>query len=277
MAEDRPIIQLEQVSCKIGYKYLLKDIDWAVYPGEHWAVFGMNGSGKTTLLSIVAGFKQYTSGKVRVFGQVPSNDNILAMRKRIGWVSASFFDKYYTKEAVIDVVLSGKYGTLGVQTDITAADRKHARALLTELCLTRQADYGFDMLSKGERQNVLIARALFTNPEILILDEPCTGLDVYHREYLFKTLEQLSQRKTLTVIYVTHYLEEIKPMFQKCLLLKQGHIFRNDDTARIFNADILSALLEQPVELVQMEQTQIAIKQVESGLVDLLREWGEVR
>ena len=91
------VIEMNKVSCKTGYQYLLKDITWQVKPGEHWVVFGMNGSGKTTLLSIIAGFKHYTGGTVKVFNEVFSNENILNIRKRIGLVSASFFDKYYTK------------------------------------------------------------------------------------------------------------------------------------------------------------------------------------
>lgn len=271
MSENESIIKLDKISCKIGYKYLLKDITWDVKPGENWVVFGMNGSGKTTLLSIVAGFKHYTSGTIQVCNEEQTNDNILNLRKKIGWVSASFFDKYYTRESVLDIVLSGKYGTLGVESDITVADRKRAHKLLNELGLERRAEYSFDMLSKGERQNVLIARALYTNPEILILDEPCTGLDIYNREYLFQALERLSEKKQLTIIYVTHYVEEIKPMFNKCLLLKHGHMFAKGNTENIFNDEILSSFLEQPVTLVKRgKEFSVNIKNINSNLVNLL-------
>lgn len=244
--EENIIIQLQQVSCKVGNKYLLNDINWIVKEGEHWVIFGMNGSGKTTLLSIIAGFRQYTTGLVQLFGQQFDCDTVLNMRKKVGWVSSSFFDKYYTKEAVIDIVLSGKYGTLGINGQINVSDRKRAKELLNELGLKRQSEYIFDMLSKGERQNVLIARALFSSPEILVLDEPCTGLDIYNREYLFKTLEALSEKK-LTIIYVTHYLEEIKPMFDKCLLLRDGHIFAKGNTLDLLNSDIITTFLHHPV------------------------------
>ena len=264
-------IKLEQVSCKIGYKYLLKDINWNVRPGEHWVVFGMNGSGKTTLLSIVAGFKHATFGTVEVLGETFNNETVLKLRKKIGWVSASFFDKYYSKESVMDIVLSGKYGTLGVQNDVMAADRKRAKQLLDELGLDRRGEYSFDMLSKGERQNVLIARAIFANPEILILDEPCTGLDVYNRAYLFRTLETLANNKNLTIIYVTHYVEEIHPMFDQCVFLKQGHIFKKGKTTDVFTSDILTAFLDYPVECsIEHQKIQLDIKNVDSGIVRLL-------
>ncbi len=229
---EQKIIELDKVSCKAGYKYLLRDISWQVAPGEHWVVFGANGSGKTTLLSIIAGFKHYTAGCVKVFGENFSNDNILAIRKRIGWVSSSFFDKYYSKESALHIVLSGRNGTLGLDDDITLEDVWLAKTLLAELQLGDKINRTFDMLSKGERQNVLIARALIGGPEILILDEPCTGLDVYNRSYLFSTIEELSKEKHLSIIYVTHYAEEITPLFQKALLLKNGHFLLQAIPAR---------------------------------------------
>ena len=268
------VIEAKDVGCKVGFRYLLKDINWQVRAGERWVVFGMNGSGKTTLLSIIAGFRHYTEGTVAVFGQKPSNETIQDVRRRIGWVSASFFDKYYTKEAVLDIVLSAKFGTLGVGEPITLADRQLAKRLLTELGLARRADYTFDMLSKGERQNVLIARALFSQPEILVLDEPCTGLDIYNRAYLFQTLEQLAASRTLTIIYVTHYVEEIKPMFDQCLLLKNGRIFAQGATDQWFTDARISQFLDQPVTI-EKEQNglmQIQVLNVAPKIADFLRE-----
>ena len=91
------VIEADHISCKMGYRYLLSDISWQVRPGERWVVFGMNGSGKTTLLSIIAGFQHFTSGSLKLFGQTLTADNNLPLRQRIGWVSSSFFDKYYSK------------------------------------------------------------------------------------------------------------------------------------------------------------------------------------
>ena len=243
------IIDIENISCKVGYKYLLRDISWQVKKGERWVVFGMNGCGKTTLLSIIAGFKQYTSGSLKMFGSNIDDMSIISARKRVGWVSASFFDKYYSSESVLDIVLSGKYGTLGVDAYASLQAIKRAKTLLLELNLDRRSEYTFDMLSKGERQNVLIARALFSQPEILVLDEPCTGLDIYNREYLFQTLEQIAEKKDLTIIYVTHYVEEIKPFFTKTLLLKNGHIFQKGDTEKLLNSEIFEEFLGYPVVL----------------------------
>ena len=272
METHEKIINMQKVSCKAGHKYLLRDITWQVKSGEHWAVFGMNGSGKTTLLSIIAGFKQQTQGLVEIFGEQFNNDNVLDFRRKIGWVSASFFDKYYTKESALHIVLSGRNGTLGLDDEITLADVQLAKALLTELHLGDRVDCTFDMFSKGERQNILIARALISNPDILILDEPCTGLDVYNRSYLFNTIEELSQKKDLTIIYVTHYVEEIRPLFQKTLLLKNGHIFAKGDTAMLMQEETISELLGYPVTMQQVADGtyQLNIK-TKSTLTKLLK------
>ena len=265
------VIDLEHVSCKAGYKYLLRDVTWQVKPGEHWVVFGMNGSGKTTLLSMIAGFKHYTGGTIKVFGEEFSNDNILAIRRRVGWVSSSFFDRYYAQESALNIVLSGKYGTLGLGEDIALTDVLLAKNLLGELKLGDKVDRTFDMLSKGERQNVLIARALFADPDILILDEPCNGLDVYNRSYLFSTIEALSKKKELTIIYVTHYAEEITPLFQKTLLLKNGHIFAAGETAAVFDEQLISELLGYPVTIEQEKDATYRLKvETESKLSQLL-------
>lgn len=117
--ENTPIIDVHGLSCKSGNNYLLHDVNWKVYPGEHWVVFGLNGSGKTTLLGAVAGFQPYTHGTLRVFGEEYSDENIFRLRRRIGFVSSSFFDKVVAEEAVINIVLSGLFGSLGVRGKVS--------------------------------------------------------------------------------------------------------------------------------------------------------------
>ena len=146
--------------------------------------------------------------------------------------------------------------------------------LLEELHLGDKAGHAFDMLSKGERQNVLIARALLPKPVILVLDEPCTGLDIYHREYLFQTLEQLAGSKRLAIIYVTHYLEEIKPIFDQALLLKNGHIFAAGATTELFTNERISEFLDRPVAITKDQQAmmQIQVLNVKPRLAEFLWE-----
>ena len=265
------IIETNKLCCKAGRRYLLKDISWQVRPGEHWVVYGMNGSGKTTLLSIIAGFRHFTSGQVKVFGQRYQNDNILSIRQKIGFVSSSFFDQRYTRESVLDIVLSGKHGTLGREWETTLADAVYAKALLTHLHLADKIDRPFDRLSKGERQNVLIARALFSKPDILILDEPCNGLDVYNREYLFNTIDLLASAQKMTIIYLTHYIEEIGDICSKSLFLRNGFVYAQGATEELFTPETLSDFLGYDVQVLRNADHRMTLKlQAASDLMQLL-------
>lgn len=247
--ETTPILRVSKLGCKSGHRYLLRGVDWEVQPGDHWLVFGMNGCGKTTLLSIVAGFKQHTEGTVERFGNHLDSETALRDRKDIGFVSASFFGKLYGNESAINIVLSGLSGTLGIDGEIPLDEIKRARGLLDAFHLADRADYPFSMFSKGEQQSILIARALINNPPLLILDEPCTGLDIYNREYLFETITELSKRKDLAIVYVTHYVEEILPVFSKTLLLKGGMPFRVGDTEELITSEVFSTFMDYPVQL----------------------------
>ena len=242
------VIEVNDLELKSGENYLLKDINWKVRKGEHWLVFGMNGSGKTTLLSILAGFKHKSGGTVRLFGQEFTEENILAIRKRIGWISASFFDQIYKNESVINIVLSGKFGTAGLDTGLTDNDYKLAAVLLKDLGIAEKAELPFKFLSKGERQNVLIARAFMGQPSVLLLDEPCSGLDIVAREKFLQTVMKLAERNNITIIYVTHYTEEILDgFFQKTLLLRDGLCYKQGETKELFRPEVMSDFLSQDI------------------------------
>ena len=148
-------------------------------------------------------------------GEEYTKDNILDIRKRIGWVSSSFFDKTYTQESVFDIVISALTGAMGRDFNVSNKDIAKARLLLESLGLKTKIDSSFTTLSKGERQNVLIARAFMTNPEIMILDEPATGLDVLAREVLLATIKELAENQNTTMIYVTHYPHELPACVDK--------------------------------------------------------------
>ena len=243
------VIETEKLCCQIGRRQLLKDIDWRVEAGEHYSVFGLNGCGKTTLLSIIAGYRLPTSGTVRVLGEPFQEAAILAQRKRIGWVSSSFFDQYYTKEPALYIVLSGKTGGLGLDHALTEADVKQAKALLAAFGLAAQTHQPYVSMSKGERQNVLIARALLAEPELLILDEPCSGLDVLARERVLGTVEKLARSQSMTVIYVTHHTEEILEVFEHTLLMANGRVYACGATEELFTESVIGDFLKQPVKI----------------------------
>lgn len=241
------LIHANNLDFRRGNCYILRNISWQIHSGEHWILFGLNGSGKTTLLSILSAYQANTHGELQLFGVTPTSDNVLSLRPKIGFVSSSFFDHYYTKEIALNIVLSGKYGKLGLQGDLNDRDIIKAKHLLQALGLGHQMHYPYHFLSKGKRQCILIARALFNQPQVLLLDEPFSGLDILTSCYLQETIEYLCQDQHLAIIYVTHSLDEIMPQFNHCLFLHQGQIASCGKTEETFTDALLSKILPKPV------------------------------
>ena len=164
------------------------------------------------------------------------------------------------------IVLSGLCGTLGVDSTVQADDFIRAKKLLQEWNLDKKFDLPFSMLSKGERQNVLIARALISSPEILVLDEPGTGLDVLAREQLLRKIAYLAEEGQMTIIYVTHYPEEILPLFEQCIVLQQGKIIDRGKLTEVMTSERLSRDLGAAVTVQIMEDGWLDLR-VQEGRV----------
>lgn len=163
------------------------------------------------------------------------------LRKSIGWVSTSLQQKLYGSETALKIVLSGKFATIGLYDFTNNEDIRQAEALMKSLGCTALMDRTYDTLSQGERQRVLIARALMAAPKLLILDEPCTGLDVFAREQLLQMIAAVAAEKEApTIIYVTHHVEEILPCFTKTLLIKEGEVFAAMDTSETLTSALMS-------------------------------------
>ena len=246
---DDVVVSVSNLACRSGAANLLNNISWTVKKGERWVVFGQNGCGKTTLLSVITGFRKATSGQVQVFGERFTSENIYELRKQIGWISSSYFDKIYHRETVLDIVLAAADATLGRSASVDNELRKRAYGLLADAGLKTRMLYPFEALSKGEQQQVLIARALLLRPKILILDEPCGGLDVLGRERLLNALEAMVDESDTPIIYVTHYPEEVLPIFDKCLLLRNAAVYRQGDTKELFTSDVISDFFNCPVRV----------------------------
>lgn len=260
------IIEASELTFQVGENNLLSRVNFNVKKGEHWLLYGMNGCGKTTLLSIIAGYRRQTEGRLKVFGEEFSNDNILATRKRIGWVSSSFFDDRYKREQVLDIVLAGKTGTYGLGLELTSADYRRANRLLKELGLEDKSPYSYCQLSKGQRQNVLIARAFMNKPEILLLDEPCSGLDVLARVRFIDMLKNIMDHTDITVIFVAHELNQLKDLFSHTLLLRNGYVFAQGQTEEMFQEAKLSSFLKQKILLMDIVETEIQTPTDYSGI-----------
>lgn len=257
MNQGNNIIEAKELSYQVGQQYLLNHINLKIAQGEHWLLYGMNGCGKTTLLSILSGFRQQTQGELKVFGETFGDHNILQLRKRIGWVSSSFFDARYHHERVLDIVLSGKFGTYGLDWGLSSADYRRANALLSALGLADKGQQSYDRLSKGQRQNVLIARAFMGNPEILLLDEPYSGLDALAKVRFMNLLEVLMEQTDLTVLFVSHELNDVKALFPHTVLLRNGRLFMQGKTEDLFQESTLSVFFQQKVLLKEAVETQI--------------------
>ncbi|MBQ2860508.1 MAG: ATP-binding cassette domain-containing protein [Peptococcaceae bacterium] len=242
------VVDVRKLNYKSGNRYLLKNVNWQVNRGENWILFGLNGCGKTTLLSIIAGYKGFLDGSVQVFGEPYTDCNVLQHRNRIAWISSSFFDRYYTSESVLNIVLSGLSGTFGLPYQVTTNDVQKAKKLLKSLRIEQYCNYPYNRLSKGERQNVLIARALMHDAELFILDEPCSGLDVNARDNMLQYIRSLAKNPEITVIYVTHYAEEISEEFEHAILMRNGRIVQQGNTAELFSSESMRAFLECDVQ-----------------------------
>ena len=236
-----PIIETKSLSHKQGSKYLIKDINWIVNKKEHWIVFGTNGCGKTTLLSTVCGYRGHNKGECYLFGEKINKENAEILRRRVGFVSSSYMDRCFQNESGLDIILSAKFGGFGRRYNILDEDISRARNLLKAFGVAEKGDYPFCMLSQGQKQRVLLARALMVPPELLILDEPLNGLDIYARDFFLNTLQEIESKTDATIIYVTHHAEEIVPFFKKGMLLKNGEVFAQGDFNQIFSDANLSS------------------------------------
>lgn len=242
------IVEFQDVSLIRNRKYLLKDINWTINPRDHWAILGLNGAGKTMLLSMLNGYVFPSKGKLMVLGKTLGRYDMRVLRKSIGWVSSSIQERFRSSCRALDIVLSGKFATLDLFDDTTLEDKSFAENCLGRLGALNLADREYQTLSHGERQRVLIARALMAKPELLILDEPCTGLDIIAREQLLSIIDALSHDKDApTLIYVTHHTEEILPSFSHTLLLREGEIYSRGFTEKILTERTLSEFYGVPI------------------------------
>lgn len=242
------IVELHNVSVIRNYEYLLKDINWKIKKGEHWAIYGLNGAGKTMLLNMLNGYIFPSKGKVKILGKTIGQYDMRKLRKSIGWVSSSIQERFHDNSTAMDIVMSGKFATVDLYDETTENDRINAKKCLEKLNALTLANREYRTFSQGEKQRILIARGLMAQPELLILDEPCTGLDIIAREKLLEIIRKLSEDKNApTLIYVTHHTEEILPTFSHTLLLKKGEVYSSGITNEILTEENLSKFLEVPI------------------------------
>jgi iron complex transport system ATP-binding protein len=249
------VISVDSVTVTRGDTDLVRDITWQVELDERWVVLGPNGAGKTTLLNLASARLYPTRGTVHVLGERLGRVDVHELRTRIGLSSAALADRMPAEETVRDVVVTASWSVVGRWRErYDRMDLARANALLVQLGMAALADRRYGTLSEGERKRTQIARALMTDPELLLLDEPAAGLDLGGREDLVRRLGELAADPDApAMVLVTHHVEEIPPGFTHALLLRDGGVVAQGLLRDTLTADNLSKTFGLPLALTVVE------------------------
>jgi iron complex transport system ATP-binding protein len=252
MGEPDIVVDVEGVSVIKGGNLILQDVDWRIRAREHWVLFGANGSGKTTLMEVVSSYLFPSRGTAHLFGHKLGRVDVRELRKRIGYVGPAPARLVRSTFPALEIVVTGMHASF-VDTrwhEYHDADWERARGHLETLHAGHLADREFATMSEGEKKRVLIARALMASPDLLLLDEPGSGLDLGARERLVEALASLSSRGEDTpVVLVTHHVEEIPPGFDHILMLAGGKVVTSGRLDEVLTSQALTATFEMPLEI----------------------------
>jgi len=237
----KAILEISALRIQRGETVILDDVSWRVERGQHWVILGANGSGKTSLLSALTGYLMPTAGEIVLLGRRYGESDWRELRKQVGIVSSSVRQMMADDEPALETVVSGKYAMIDFWGRVTRTDRNRALKILGQIECSHLAERPWRVLSQGERQRVLIGRALMAKPRVLILDEPCAGLDPAAREHFLQFLQRLGKSKNPpTLVLVTHHVEEIMPVFSHVMVLKNGIAIAAGSKSSVLNAKMLS-------------------------------------
>lgn len=267
--KENPVIEVSGLTVRRGTKAILDGVDWRVCQGEHWVIMGANGCGKTSLLSALAGYLTPTSGAVSVFGKRFGRTDWRELRKSIGIVSSAVRQRVDEGETALEVVASGKEALINLWEVPDAEVLERAERLLGEIECGELAQRPWLFLSQGERQRVLIGRALMAEPPLLILDEPCAGLDPVARENFLAFLERLAgSERAPTLVLVTHHVEEVTEAFNRVLLLRGGRVLWCGEKTEALTGEQLSAAFGAEVVVTEVTEGRYTMEvQADAGVV----------
>jgi iron complex transport system ATP-binding protein len=249
MRKTQPVFEVSNLRIE-REAVILRDVSWRVDAGQHWAVLGANGSGKTSLLSAVTGYLNPTRGEIRIGADTFGTTDWREVRQVVGLVSASLGHNIEPEMTGTDIVLSGRDAQINYWGRIGATEATQARRILSRVRALHLRDRPWRVLSQGERQRVLIGRALMARLRILFLDEPCAGLDPVAREDFMRFLGELArQPRAPTLVLVTHHVEEIVPLFTHVLLLSGGTTLASGPKFATLTSRHLSTAFNAPMTL----------------------------
>jgi iron complex transport system ATP-binding protein len=245
-----PLLDLHGLTVIRGRTTLLNDVSWRIEPGEHWVILGPNGCGKTSLLKALTGYLTPSSGEIELLGQRYGESDWRDLRLQIGLVTSALQASVPPDEPALETVVSGKYAQLDLWVKLTPSDRRAARKLLRFVNAGKLADRLWGQLSQGERQRILIARALMAKPKLLILDEPCAGLDPVARAHFLGFINELALTpRGPALVLVTHHVEEITSGFTHALVLAAGRVVATGPAKTVLTSRTLSHAFGAPVRL----------------------------
>lgn len=244
------VLSLKDLCIWRGRTEILRGISWTIQRGEHWVILGGNGSGKTSLLSGLLGYLTISSGDIELLGERYGESDWTALRRKIGIVSSAVRQMMADPEPAIYSVASGKYAMIDFWGEPSRADLAEARKIMRTVECEHLSERPWAVLSQGERQRILIGRALMARPAVMILDEPCAGLDPVARDHFLQFVDRLGSRSDApTMILVTHHVEEIRPVFTHALLLRQGKMVACGLKKKVLTSRNLSETFGSPVRL----------------------------
>jgi len=250
----KPILEISNLRIQRDGVVILDDVNWRVESGQHWAILGANGSGKTSLLSALTGYLMPTAGEISLLGETYGKSDWRELRMKIGLVSSSVRQMMADDEPAIETVASGKYAMIDFWGKISRTEKTQALKLLRQVECEYLAERPWRVLSQGERQRVLIGRALMAKPRVLILDEPCSGLDPAAREHFLQFIQRLgAQKNSPTLVLVTHHVEEIMPVFSHLLVLKDGKVLAAGEKSSLLKTKLLSTAFAARLRLGKMK------------------------
>ncbi|MCK6076813.1 ABC transporter ATP-binding protein [Paenibacillus silvae] len=242
------VVAMENISLRREELQILEDVHLRIEPGEHWVILGRNGSGKTTLLEMMNGYLFPSQGRIEVLGNVYGQCDVREVRKEIGYISQTLIEKLTLRDPVWEVVATGAYAFLRFYQTIPDEVKNKAMQLLHDMGFTKLANQPLGTLSQGERKKVMLARSLMAEPKLLIMDEPCAGLDLYEREKMLIEIDRLRQRN-MTVVYVTHHVEEIVPLFTHVALVRDGRIAAAGPKHEVLTEETIKHTYDIPVDI----------------------------
>lgn len=244
------VLRVQKATFVRGGRRILKGIDWEVTEGQHWCILGPNGCGKTSLINLITGYEPATDGEIQIGEDTFGNSDWREVRKRVGLVTNTLTTYIEPGEPVLNVIASGREAKLNLWQDPPAAWQRQAAGLLKATGSQHLRESLWGTLSQGEKQKVLICRALMAQFRVLILDEPCAGLDPVAREHFLAWMAEISTwPEAPSLVMVTHHVEEILPCISHVLLLKDGNVHAAGTKDEVLSSESLSEIYGAPVEL----------------------------